>query len=104
MIPLSDVQILCTSIARPDAHAALPLCRPSERKRRSQTRKWAAKTEGKIKGRGTVVREMLGLHMAERGTRLRWPCAAVGAESSFDLENQRAAPAGARRCSPENEP
>ena len=61
------VQSCCTSFAATHARLCVPVvfhsCRPSQPDRLGRSRQRSGKTEGKIKGRGTLVRRKACLHM-----------------------------------------
>ncbi len=92
-IPLF-VQPRCISLASQPAVAVLHPCRPSQPDRLGRSRQRSGKTEGKIKGRGTLVRVKPCLHVGWRGTRFGRPCAVRGAEVASALIEWRALSAG----------
>jgi hypothetical protein len=88
------VQSLYTWFAPRPMAAALHPCRQSQPARRSRSRQRSEKTEGKIKGRGTLVRVKPCLHVGWRGTRFGCPCAVRGAKAVPALIEWRALSAG----------
>jgi len=88
------VQSHCTSFAPQPAAAVLHPCRRSQPDRRGRSRQRSEKTEGKIKGRGALVRVKPCLHVGWRGTRFGCPCAVRGAKAVPALIEWRASPAG----------
>jgi hypothetical protein len=88
------VQSRCTSFAPQPAAAVLHPCRRSQPDRRGRSRQRSEKTEGKIKGRGTLVRVKPCLHVGWRGTRFGFPCAVRGAKAVPALIEWRALSAG----------
>ena len=91
------VQARRTSFASQPTAAVLYPCRRSQPARRSRSRQRSEKTEGKIKGRGTMGRVKPCLHVGWRGTRFGQPCAVCGAKFTSTLIHLRALSAGLRR-------
>jgi len=98
------VQSRCTSFAPRPAAAVLHPCRQSQPTRRGRSRQRSEKTEGKIKGRGTLVRVKPCLHVGWRGTRFLRRCAADGAKAASALAHLRALFAGLSRIALEFTP
>lgn len=88
------VQSRCTSFAPQPAAAVLHPCRRSQLARWSRSRQRSGKAEGKIKGRGTLVRVKPCLHVGWRGTRFGCPCAVRGAKAVPALIEWRALSTG----------
>lgn len=86
------------SLAPPLAAAVLLPCRRSPPARRSRSRQRSEKTEGKIKGRGTVWRRNSCLHVGGRGTRGLQRRAVRSAEAAYALNPWRALSAGLARA------
>lgn len=84
------VQFRRTSFASQPTAEVLHPCRRSQPDRRSRSRQRSEKTEGKIKGRGTLVRVKPCLHVGWRGTRFLRRCAADGAKFASTLTHLRA--------------
>jgi len=95
------VQPHCTSFAPQPAVAVLHPCRRSQPDRLGRSRQRSEKTEGKIKGRGTLMRVKPCLHVGWRGTRYLHRCAADGAKFASVLTHPRASPAGLGGATPE---
>ena len=98
------VQPHCTSLAPQPAVTVLHPCRPSQPDRRGRSRQRSGKTEGKIKGRGTLVRVKPCLHVGWRGTRFLRCCAADGAKFASALTHLCALSAGLGRAALEFTP
>lgn len=86
---LSDVQASCLERARPAAvvafAGALATCSAAPPGRRYLERQRQAKAEGKIKGRGTSVREKPVCTWGWRGTRLGVAACREGAQCRIDI-------------------
>ncbi len=94
------VQSRCTSFAPRPAAGVLHPCRPSQPDRLDRSRQRSGNAEGKIKGRGTLVRVKPCLHVGWRGTRFLRRRAVPGAKAAPALVCQRASPAGLGSATP----